>query len=170
MAASALCRYYSPVADSYRFLSIHIVIPKRMEQNREFLLLFPAQGSRIVYQDLSGGIYGDCCRVLGNDKETPCTSNKQAQAATGLTCNWKVRGSNLGRNTDCGGHFWIFLGPPMSAPRQSLKLGHDLSAPHHLQSITVTQSHSHFLTASLGKQASKHITSIQPYVLTMLYQ
>jgi len=38
---------------------------------------------------------------------TPCTSNKLAKAVTVLTCNCKVRGSNLGRNTDCGVLFYI---------------------------------------------------------------
>jgi hypothetical protein len=173
MVSSALCRDYPPRADSYRFISSF-----RHVRSKTGRLFCCSQSKAIVLYTKTYQVAYTVTVVVFWEmiKDTPCIPNKLAQAVTVLTCTGKVRGSNLGQDTGCGG-LLIFLSPPKPAPGQCLKVGHDRFAPHHLQSITVTQSHSHFLTASLTKRTNIQThnqysprTSQQCYISSHVHQ
>jgi hypothetical protein len=154
MAGSALCPYYYPVADSYRCKLF----------TSPFLHVWSRTGSFFCCSQCKAVVlytktYQEAYRVTAvvfwemikkhPVHRTSCLKTQQIWPVI-VRCAVQI---SVGIQTVVG--FFILFRPPTTVPRQRLKLGHDPSAHHHLQVITVTQSHSHFLTALFSKETNE---------------
>jgi hypothetical protein len=108
MAGSALCRYYSPVSDSYRFISSFLHVWSSTgsffccSQSKAILSYTMTYqvvhtATAVLFWEMTKKHPVACSITCSNGaclikiKKTPCITNMLAQAATGLTCNCKAR-------------------------------------------------------------------------------